>query len=172
MKGLEQEFIIDRLTDSIVNTISGDRFQTELHRFSNIDVTYIAYDKWQFNWGLENKSLSKEVYKLIIPNNSSIIQGLISLAIEDGFVFVSLLESAPFNIGKNKLYEGVAGNLIAYACKVSFQKGFEGYVSFLAKSNLVEHYEESLGAKHFKNNKMIIDTEAAAYLVKKYFKTE
>ena len=29
MKKMEQGFIIDRLTDSILNTISGDSFQTE-----------------------------------------------------------------------------------------------------------------------------------------------
>jgi len=54
---------------------------------------------------------------------------------------MNLLESAPFNIGENKLYEGVAGNLVAYACKVSFQHGFDGYVAFTAKTNLIEHYK-------------------------------
>lgn len=74
---------------------------------------------------------------------------------------MNLLESAPFNIGKDKLYEGVAGNLVAYACKISFQKGFEGYVTFTAKTKLIKHYEENLGANHFKNQKMIIETESA-----------
>jgi len=63
---------------------------------------------------------------------------------------MNLLESSPFNIGKDKLYEGVAGNLVAYACKVSFQKGFDGFVAFTAKTNLIKHYEENLGAYHFK----------------------
>ena len=82
-----------------------------------------------------------------------------------------MLESAPFNIGKHKIYEGVAGNLVAYACKISFQKGFEGFVSFTAKTKLIEHYAKTLGAYHFKNQRMIIDTQAAKILVKKYFKT-
>ena len=59
-------------------------------------------------------------------NNQNIIQGLVSLEIKPDHIYMHLLESAPFNIGKNKLYEGAAGNLVAYACKVSFQKGFEG----------------------------------------------
>jgi hypothetical protein len=37
---------------------------------------------------------------------------------------MNLVESAPFNIGKNKLYEGASGNLIALASKLSFQQGF------------------------------------------------
>lgn len=90
---------------------------------------------------------------------------------ENDHIFMNLLESAPFNIGKEKLYEGVAGNLVAYACKVSFQKGYDGFVAFTAKSNLIKHYEESLGAYHFRNQRMIIDTNSAKFLVTKYFKT-
>jgi hypothetical protein len=83
---------------------------------------------------------------------------------------MNLLESAPFNVGKAKIYEGVAGNLVAYACKISFQKGFDGYVAFTAKSKLIEHYEKALGVYHFKNQRMIIETNAARILVEKYFK--
>ena len=103
-------------------------------------------------------------------NNPNIIQDLLSVTIEQDHVFMDLLESAPFNIGKHKIYEGVAGNLVAYACKISFQKGFEGYVSFTAKTKLIDHYEKTLGAYHFKNQPMIIETEAARILVEKYFK--
>jgi len=65
----------------------------------------------------------------------------------------------------------VAGNLVAYACKVSFQKGYEGFVAFTAKTQLIEHYEETLRAYHFKNQRMIINSEPAKFLVDKYFKT-
>jgi len=58
----------------------------------------------------------------------------------------TLIESAPFNLGRDKLYLGVPGNLVAFACKLSFQRGGEGYVSFLAKSGLIAHYEKTLGA--------------------------
>src|SRR5690606_4168729 len=102
--------------------------------------------------------------------NPEIIQGLISLSIETDHVFMNLLESAPFNLGRNKLYEGVPGNLVAFACKVSFQKGFDGFVAFTAKTKLIKHYEETLGAYHFKNQRMIVNTDAARKLVIKYFK--
>jgi hypothetical protein len=83
---------------------------------------------------------------------------------------LELIESAFFNLGKNKIYEGVAGNLVAFACKVSFQRGFDGFVSFTAKTQLIVHYEKTLGAKHFGNQLMIIETRAAKLLVNKYFK--
>jgi hypothetical protein len=58
-----------------------------------------------------------------------------------------LIESAPFNIGKEKTYLGVPGNLVAFACKLSFQRGGDGYVSFLSKTKLIEHYEKNLGCR-------------------------
>lgn len=80
-----------------------------------------------------------------------------------------LLENSPFNKGKSKVYSGVAGNLVAFACKLSFQRGHEGNVSFLSKSNLIEHYVKTLGAIHFGGRIMIIETNSALKLIQKYF---
>jgi len=80
-----------------------------------------------------------------------------------------LVESAPFNKGKTRMYSGVAGNLVAFPCKLSFQRGYNGNVSFLSKTQLVEHYEKTLGAFHFGGRVMIIETESALKLINKYF---
>ena len=80
-----------------------------------------------------------------------------------------LVESAPFNKGKNKVYNGVPGNLVAYACKLSFQRGHQGNVSFISKSELIQHYIKTLGAIHFGGRLMIIETQAALKLIDKYF---
>ncbi len=85
-------------------------------------------------------------------------------------IYMDLIESAPFNLGRNKIYEGVAGNLVAFACKVSFQRGFDGFLSFTAKTKLIEHYEKTLGTYHFGNHLMILETKASSILVEKYFK--
>lgn len=172
MKSFEQEFIVDKLTDSILNTISGDSFETQVSTLKKSDLkTVLKKSGWNFSWKVEFGNVKKEVYKLTIVNNSNVIQGLLSLTIEIDHVFMNLLESAPFNIGKNKLYEEVPGNLVAFACKLSFQRGFDGYVAFDAKTKLIKHYEETLGALHFRNQRMIIDSRAASFLVNKYFKT-
>jgi len=133
--------------------------------------TVLKKNGWNFDWKDEYNDLTKEVYKLTIVNNSSIIQGLLSITVEADHIFMNLLESAPFNIGKQKLYQGVAGNLVAYACKLSFQKGFEGFIAFTAKTRLIEHYQDALGAYHFMNQRMILETNASKKLVEKYFKT-
>jgi hypothetical protein len=105
-------------------------------------------------------------------NNQKIIQGLISITDKGDHIFMDLIESAKFNKGKGKLYKGVAGNLVAYACKISFQNGFEGYVSFTAKTQLIEHYQKSLNAINFNGQLMIINTLSANTLIDKYFKNE
>ena len=165
------DFEIDRLTDSILNTISGDSFQTEVSLLTKSDLESISKAKgWLFNWRHEFNQPGREVYKLTIIDNPYIVQGLISFTVRIDHVYMFLLESAPFNLGKDKLYEGVPGNLVAYACKVSFQRGGEGFVSFESKTRLIDHYVRTLGAYHYGGHLMVIDTIAAKRLVDKYFK--
>lgn len=49
----------------------------------------------------------REIYKLTIANNPHIIQGIVSLEVKVGHVYMHLIESASFNIGRNKTYYGV-----------------------------------------------------------------
>jgi hypothetical protein len=121
------DFVIDKLTNSIQNTISGDSFATVVLRLTKIDLKQVTKKSgWNFDWKTELSDNRKEVFKLTIPDNPGIIQGLLSLTSEPDHVYMHLLENAPFNIGQNKLYEGVAGNLVARACKVSFSWGLKG----------------------------------------------
>ena len=79
-----------------------------------------------------------------------------------------LVETAPHNYGSNKVYEGVLGNLVAFACKLSFQHGTDGYVSFRAKTILIDHYVKKLGAIHYGGHLLVLDTKAALNLLNKY----
>jgi hypothetical protein len=169
-KEIGLDFIIDKLTNSIENVITGDTFQTEVSVLTRNDLKSVTKKNgWLFDWKAEFKVPAKEVYKLTIVNNPAVIQGLLSLEVKSDHVFMHLVESAPFNKGKTKVYSGVPGNLVAFACKVSFQRGQEGNVSFLSKSQLVEHYIKTLGAIHFGVRIMIIDTLAALKLIDRYF---
>jgi len=38
-----------------------------------------------------------------------------------------LIGSSRFNKGKNKIYPGIAGKHVAYACKVAVDKGYQGF---------------------------------------------
>lgn len=169
-KEMEQSFIVDKLTNSIENTRSGDSFATEVSVLTKDELKKVTKGNgWLFDWKIDFKEPKRDVYKLTIVGSPNVIQGLISLEEKRDHVYIHLIENAPFNIGQEKVYSGVAGNLVAFACKFSFQRGHEGNVSFLSKSELIQHYIDSLGAYHFANRIMIIDTESALKLINKYF---
>lgn len=67
------------------------------------------------------------------------------------------------------MYEGVPGNLVAFACRQSFLRGTEGFFSFRSKTKLIEHYTLTLGAIHNGRHLMIINSDAALKLIEKYF---
>ena len=164
------DFEVDKLTNSIENVISGEVFDTLIVQLKATDGKSIKKTEWTFNWHDELKDKTKQVYKLTTISNPTIIQGLIRLTDKGDHIFMDLIESAKFNKGKNKLYRGVAGNLVAFGCKMSFEKKYDGIVSFIAKTQLVEHYEQTLGAKLFGSNRMFIDTKEAYILTTTYFK--
>ncbi len=164
------DFEVDKLTNSIENAISGEVFDTLIVKLKVSDGKSIKKAEWVFNWHNEIKDRSKQVYKLTTVSNPTIIHGIISLTDKGDHIYMDLIESAKFNKGKNKLYRGVAGNLVAFGCKMAFEKKYDGVVSFISKTQLVEHYEQTLGAKLFGGNRMFIDTKEAFILTTKYFK--
>ena len=164
------DFVIDKLTKSIENVVTGDSFPTDITLISIADLKTVTKKKgWAFDWKAELKQPERDVYKLTIVNNQIVIQGLISLEVKSDHVYMHLVESAPFNKGKTKIYAGVPGNLVAFACKLSFQRGHEGNISFFSKTQLVQHYIDTLGALHFGGRVMIIETNSALKLINKYF---
>lgn len=161
---------IDKLTNSIVNTISGDSLPTEVFDVTVQDLKLVTKSRgWNFNWKGEIKKENTRVIKLTVINNPEIIQGLMSFEDKDDHIFINLVENAPFNIGSKKLYEGVPGNLFAFACKLSWDNGNQGLVSFVSKTKLINYYVSTVGADHLGNHQMVIYPHEALKLIKKYF---
>ena len=127
---------------------------------------------WKFNWKAEAKLTDRQLFKLVIEGNRNIVQGLISISNHETHMFMWLIESAPFNFGKPKLYAGVPGNLVAFVCKTSAEKGYGGFVSFTSKTKLIQHYIDTLGAVHVGGHRMVIFEKAASKLINHYFKSK
>lgn len=164
------DFIVDKLTHSIENVVTGDSFATNILVVEKEDLKHVnKKNGWVFNWVNEFKRPERDIYKLTIVNNPNVIQGMISVQVKEDHVYMHLIESAGFNKGQGKMYSGVLGNLVAFACKLSFQRGYDGNVAFTAKTQLIEHYTNTLGAIHIGKNLMILDTKAALVLTNKYF---
>jgi len=161
---------IDKLTNSIENSVTGDVFDTEIILLTTKEKKQIVRANWLFDWSKEIEKPDRQVFKLVIRDNETIIQGLISLSDFKDHIYMHLIESAKFNKGKAKIYIGVPGNLVAFACKFSFDNGYDGYVAFDSKTKLIQHYQDSLGARWFKGTRMYIDSIVAKKLIAQYFK--
>jgi hypothetical protein len=87
-KEIELDFEIDKLTNSIENTISGEVFDTLITQLS--DNKKIKKSNWTFNWQTEIKDKTKAVYSLTTLNNKEIIQGLICITDKGDHIFMDL----------------------------------------------------------------------------------
>ena len=60
------DFIVDKLTNSIQNTISGDSFATEVLRLTKADLKQVTKKNgWNFDWKLELSDNTKEVFNFV-----------------------------------------------------------------------------------------------------------
>jgi hypothetical protein len=159
---------IDKIINSIERVSTGEIFQTDVEPVEWEEVKLIhKKDEWNFNWKRECRLPERRLYKLVIKGRSE-IQGLLSLEIKknEQLIEMHLIENARRNQGKEKIYAGVAASLVAFACKLSFDAGFDGLVVFTAKTKLVSHYEKTLGAQLiYGRQRMGIFSEAAKKLV-------
>lgn len=167
---MKLDFTVDALTHSIVLVQTTERLETEVLPLEQQDLrVLIKKSGWKFSWRKEYKENSNGIYKLCVVGDAK-IQGIISIEDKTDHIYVRLLENAPFNIGRNQLYKGVAGNLMAFACLQSQKAGYGGVVSFDSKSNLIEHYASTLEAVLLGGQRMAIFESAAAKLISMYYK--
>ena len=170
--GNKQDFVIDKITNSIEEIGTGQSFETDMVPILADEIKNVhKKDGWFFNWKIEFKKPGHQVYKLILQGDKQ-IQGLISIEpnSEEFYIELHLIEISPHNYSKNKKFYGVAGNMVAFACKMSFDLGFDGFVAFTAKTSLVDHYIKRLGAQViFSHNRMAIFTASAKNLVNSYY---
>ncbi|TDX01291.1 hypothetical protein [Dinghuibacter silviterrae] len=153
---------------------TGKSFETRLRFVIKEEINKTRKkDGWLFNWKTEYLVPGHQVYKLTIENDDE-IQGLISIEPikNQQYIEMHLIEVAPSNFGSGKRFSGVAGNLVAFACKTSFDMGFDGFVAFTAKTKLINHYIQTLGAQPIYNrDRMGIFTPEAKKLVNSYYKS-
>ena len=173
---MEIDIEIDSLTDCLIERSSGEKLDTEYRLVAKTitkeEAQELKNEGWKFDWSIPHKD-DCEIYALTLKGSDQ-IEGLIALKHFRTylFTFVELVEAAPHNYGHNGKYIGVGAHLFAIACKLSWDVGNEGYVQFVAKSALVEHYKKTLKAQNIDAQKMFIDSQASLELINKYFPNE
>ena len=65
-----------------------------------------------------------------------------------------------------KQYENVAGCLIAYCCRLSFEKGYDGFVSLVPKTQLIKHYQKMYGFEQFGRQLAVYSTIAERLILR------
>ena len=83
---------------------------------------------------------------------------------------MDIVETAPHNYSHTGKYQGVGGHLFAIACQVSMEAGCDGFVAFVAKSDLITYYQKVLNAQAARGQRMYIDKAAADILIEKYIR--
>ncbi len=73
------DFEVDKLTNSIENTITSEVFGTEIVEVTSKEQKLIDKSVWLFDWRLEIEDSKRQVFKLTTIHNSAIIQGLVCL---------------------------------------------------------------------------------------------
>lgn len=144
--------------------------KTEKVRISQLKSSeLLKLDSFDFDWSKETKY---EVYKLSLISNEQVL-GLLSIerVIEELRIEIRLLEISTQNVGKDKLYDRVAGILIAFACKESFKNGFYGFVSLIPKTKLIRHYKEKFGFEQFGRH-LAIELQGSETLINRYLTYE
>lgn len=151
----------------VVEVKTGKKEKIRISQLKSSEL--LKLNSFDFDWSEETKF---EVYKLTLISNEQVL-GLLSMdrVIEELRIEIRLLEIAPENIGKNKLYDRVAGILIAFACKESFKNGFYGFVSLIPKTKLIKHYKEKYGFQQFGRH-LAIELQESEMLMNKYLTYE
>lgn len=167
----EVEVMIDKFTPCLEHRESGEIYPTEVLDVTMTDLRTVglAHGWNDFDWSIYIENPMCKVKKLTVRGDD-LIQGLIAYEKKEGWVHIHLVESAPWNI-QSKTFLGVGPHLFAIGCKESIDLGFDGFVTFVAKSKLIEHYQNTLNAQLFnpRTRLMVLDEAAAYQLVSTYF---
>jgi hypothetical protein len=129
----------------------------------------IKQHKAYFGFDFENfYSQGIMVYKICKEGESDLIQGLVAFTPSLGILDCYNMEMNNINKRGSSLYTGLGKCMIALCCKISFDLGFDGFITFEAKNRLIPYYER-YGAKSTGFLRMAIDSIAAQKLVDFYF---
>lgn len=171
---IEIDEITPCLKDSTNNTYIDTHYEI-IKPISEKDAMLMKkYEKWRFNWS--DKDLCDCTIYALYVEDSGLTQGLIACreykgrGNVDGYIEVALAEANPKNVGKTGRYKGVGAHLFSIASRLSFDLGYEGYVTFVSKSDLVEHYIEALHAEVLFDRNMQLNPDASKFLISVYDK--
>lgn len=149
----------------IFEKANGKGHQVKIEALASKDFGKITKSKYFFDWKTEKEN---EVFKLALLGSDEIL-GLVSLIEhDDKRIQINLLAVSKENRGKNKIFEGIAGNLIAWACREAVKRfGEDACISLIPKDRLVKHYMKAYGMMEA-GISLFLSDEALLIILEKY----
>jgi len=126
----------------IIETSTGKQHLVDILPVEMADFKRFKRERYFFDW---KKEKNQEVYKLQI-NGLSDVLGLISLERipEEWRIHIRLLTVSKENKGKDKKFDKITGNLLAFVAKIALREyGELACVSLRPKSQIARHYMET-----------------------------
>jgi len=123
----------------IIDTSTGEKYSVDILPVEIEEFKTLRKDRYFFNWKIEK---NQEVYKLLIKGSSDIL-GLISVERipQEWRMHIRLLTVSKENKGREKKYDKITGNLIAFVAKIAIREfGELACVSLRPKSQIAQHY--------------------------------
>lgn len=157
---------------------TGGEFEVVIERVADKEFAAIKKDKKRFPHFDWKAYEGLEVYKLRQVKNN-ITLGLMHIVdhTDPGTdaIEIGLLEVSADNVGKDKKFDGIAGCLIAFACRESIKREHGGIVFLLPKGELIPHYARKYHFMHIPiggpgrpHGIMVTTLEVALGLIKTY----
>jgi hypothetical protein len=150
--------------------LTGERLPATISRLSTEEIALLDDSKrFDFEW---KRQLQFEIYGLFLKYPGQVI-GLVSLECQPKnlAIEIKLIANAREYIGSNKRYERIAGCLIAFVCKKSFDLKFDGYVYLKPKTSIIRHYRQKYGFSDA-GNCLFSDTYNSGKLIDQYHEAD
>jgi hypothetical protein len=129
----------------IVHTKTGVIETVEIREAQPEDIRKLTKVTFAFNWLKESKTA--KIFVLNIQGQHDILGAVSFNTVPQEFrIEINVLASSIENVGKTKMYAGIAGCLLAYICRLSVLLfGENACVSLVPKTKLREHYITEYG---------------------------
>lgn len=154
----------------IIDTKTGKRIDATIEKLIKSVIRKLQGNKsFIFDWSLE---LENDVYKISLLGEEEIL-GLVSIIDypEEFRLHINLIESSKAYRGKKKLLDNIPGCLLAFVCQMSFERGYEGFVSLIPKTELVKYYSQRYGFEQM-GIQMAVYYEISNSIIEKYLGNE
>ncbi|WP_163380807.1 N-acetyltransferase [Cyclobacterium sp. SYSU L10401] len=126
----------------IIETSTGEKRLVDILPVEIDEFKTFKKERYFFDW---KKEKHQEVYKLQIKGMSDVF-GLVSIERipEEWRIHIRLLTVSKENKGKEKKYDKIIGNLMAFVAKIALREfGELACVSLRPKSQIARHYMET-----------------------------